>query len=534
MAGANNTAQTPDRDPWAPIVLSLDGGGVRGLSTLYILREIMREIKRLDDNASAEDRLEQNPDGQLPLPCHYFDLIIGTSTGGLIAIMLGRLRMGVLDCIQQYWVLSNTIFRPHRLRFVQLYSRRKVQDAAIEVVKQFCDRHPGRPGECTGNEFLRQYDYDEEDITSPNRPFANKTCRVAVLTVREEGITTFVKERSDVPVLFRSYNHRLRDPNDVYELNPKTLEKSRLRIHEACSATSAAPTYFRPVWLWGRKFIDGGVQANNPSIVAWNEAICMANPPYDRGSSGPQNNPRALISIGTGMSTKYHRFGVRPFLRFMARKIVDTEDDHRNATFLTRNSCYWRFNVPDESSSPDRHGLAEIRLSDCKKKHLRPWSARATDRLLGRSATSPNINLGSGGNATANAPSLQNTPAKDINPSDRLKEVIKEDSGLQESVRETRKGGFKPSKYTYDTFNDIREWTVRYCYSVQDDEKRIGNLITECATELRDRSLERRNLERDRGPEVRSWTSFRNPQIPPVVAPNNEAPITVPPQAGGR
>jgi len=64
-----------------PRILSLDGGGVRGLSSLVILDEIMKDIKR-------REHLEQ-----VPLPCTYFDLIGGTSTGGLIAIMLGRLRM---------------------------------------------------------------------------------------------------------------------------------------------------------------------------------------------------------------------------------------------------------------------------------------------------------------------------------------------------------------------------------------------------------------------------------------------------------
>jgi len=64
-----------------PRLLSLDGGGVRGLSSLLILREIMEEVGR---------RKRIKPP---PLPCEYFDLIGGTSTGGLIALMLGRLRM---------------------------------------------------------------------------------------------------------------------------------------------------------------------------------------------------------------------------------------------------------------------------------------------------------------------------------------------------------------------------------------------------------------------------------------------------------
>jgi Patatin-like phospholipase len=64
-----------------PRIVSLDGGGVRGISALVILEEIMKEVRRRENLKDV------------PLPCDYFDLIGGTSTGGLIAIMLGRLRM---------------------------------------------------------------------------------------------------------------------------------------------------------------------------------------------------------------------------------------------------------------------------------------------------------------------------------------------------------------------------------------------------------------------------------------------------------
>jgi patatin-like phospholipase/acyl hydrolase len=47
-------------------LLALDGGGVRGLSALMILEQLMEAV---------------NPDAP-PKPCDYFDLIGGTSTGG--------------------------------------------------------------------------------------------------------------------------------------------------------------------------------------------------------------------------------------------------------------------------------------------------------------------------------------------------------------------------------------------------------------------------------------------------------------------
>ena len=73
----------------APRLLSLDGGGVRGLSSLIILKRIMYVL-------GTKVKSDENQ----PLrPCEYFDMIAGTSTGGLIAIMLGTLRMNVDECI---------------------------------------------------------------------------------------------------------------------------------------------------------------------------------------------------------------------------------------------------------------------------------------------------------------------------------------------------------------------------------------------------------------------------------------------------
>jgi len=54
-------------------LLALDGGGIRGISSLMILNQLMEKID------------PENP----PKPCDCFDLIGGTSTGGIIAIMLG-------------------------------------------------------------------------------------------------------------------------------------------------------------------------------------------------------------------------------------------------------------------------------------------------------------------------------------------------------------------------------------------------------------------------------------------------------------
>jgi patatin-like phospholipase/acyl hydrolase len=83
-------------------LLALDGGGVRGLSSLMILRRLMETVDPVAP----------------PRPCDYFDMIGGTSTGGLIAVMLGRLRMTVDECIDAYTSLSDRVFekKGHRVK----------------------------------------------------------------------------------------------------------------------------------------------------------------------------------------------------------------------------------------------------------------------------------------------------------------------------------------------------------------------------------------------------------------------------------
>ena len=61
-------------------ILCLDGGGFRGLSSLIMLQRVF--------NTSKSELEPPQPDLR---PCDFFDLIAGTSTGGIIALMLGRL-----------------------------------------------------------------------------------------------------------------------------------------------------------------------------------------------------------------------------------------------------------------------------------------------------------------------------------------------------------------------------------------------------------------------------------------------------------
>jgi hypothetical protein len=147
-------------------LLALDGGGIRGLSSLMILKQLMRQI----DPHSEE----------LPKPCDYFDMIGGTSTGGLaspkyqviqcanglriIAIMLGRLKMSIEECEDAYISLSERVFQ--RVHYLPVSLSGKIQG-----------RFDSRALETAVKETLSERGLEEDTLLKEG---SDSTCKVQV------------------------------------------------------------------------------------------------------------------------------------------------------------------------------------------------------------------------------------------------------------------------------------------------------------------------------------------------------------------
>ena len=176
------------------ILTSIDGGGIRGYSTLLIIKELMRKVAQLetkqpvinDDPSSGpadssfypvspitcvttdDAGLRQAQTNSVAsetsawLPCHYFDYIAGTSTGGLIGIMLGRLRMNVDDCIAEYEKLGTKVFghcRWFHLRSMLFFPREKYDHQALErVIRDVVDQRVPHIGTFPGG---KNFQFDE-------------------------------------------------------------------------------------------------------------------------------------------------------------------------------------------------------------------------------------------------------------------------------------------------------------------------------------------------------------------------------------
>jgi len=208
-------------------ILSLDGGGVKGTFTAAVLSELESISKR---------RIYE-----------YFDLITGTSTGGIIAIALG-LGVPASEILEFYVEKGPKIF------------------PALGVKKK--SQHLLR--------WLFRTKYGQEPLlhainaVTGNRRLGDSKVRLV--------IPSFNAVNGDVYLFKTSHHDRLR--RDY--LRPAV---------EVALATSAAPTYF-PAFEGkdGLACIDGGVWANCPAAVGIIEAISVL---------GRRLEDVEVLSIGT-------------------------------------------------------------------------------------------------------------------------------------------------------------------------------------------------------------------------------------------
>lgn len=78
---------------------------------------------------------------EIPKPADHFDLIVGTGTGGLIALMLGRLRLDIETCKELYVRMTRMVFETDKTIFgipthSTLFKASKLEEAIQEAVRE--------------------------------------------------------------------------------------------------------------------------------------------------------------------------------------------------------------------------------------------------------------------------------------------------------------------------------------------------------------------------------------------------------------
>ncbi|KAH7142064.1 hypothetical protein EDB81DRAFT_653957 [Dactylonectria macrodidyma] len=189
-------------------ILSLDGGGVKGYASLLVLKRIFRTIV-------AENGLIHEP-----LPCDVFDLIVGTSTGGLIAIMLGRLR--IMVCVTRGINSRPDVLRSYNSNHpTQQNYKCSIWEAASATAAAPIFFHPvklaGGESFCDGG--MRRNNPINEAVNELNRElekgWAGRSlgCLVSVGT----GVVEAAKVSSSLTTLMKAVVKILTDSEDVAE-----------------------------------------------------------------------------------------------------------------------------------------------------------------------------------------------------------------------------------------------------------------------------------------------------------------------------
>ncbi len=285
-------------------VLSIDGGGIRGIIPALILSRIEQKTGK--------------PISKL------FDLIAGTSSGGILALGLTK-------------PSNSSQSSPH-------YSAKDLVSFYENDGKEIF----------TTSFFRRVYTVEnllEERYTS-----------YGVEKVLDKYFGESRLKDALTEVIVPSYEIERRTTFFFKSLNAKEREGHDFLMSEVARSTSAAPTYFEPKKISFKNssdyfaLIDGGVFANNPAMCAYVEAKTMY----------PDADEIVLVSIGTGEQIEPLLYNnakgwglaqwARPLLEVMFDGVSDTVDYQLSKLLPPSKSgmrMYYRFQANLEHGTGD-------------------------------------------------------------------------------------------------------------------------------------------------------------------------------------
>uniref|UniRef100_A0A3Q3NH86 Calcium-independent phospholipase A2-gamma-like n=1 Tax=Mastacembelus armatus TaxID=205130 RepID=A0A3Q3NH86_9TELE len=267
-------------------VLSIDGGGTRGVVPLQVLKLLEEETGR---------KIHQ-----------LFDYICGVSTGAVLAFMLGLERFSLEECADMYRQVGSEVF---------------CQNPLVGTMKMGWS-HSYYDTE-TWETILREKLGTRVLIKTSSDELSPKVSAVSAVVNWGTSPKAFV---------FRNYNHK-----------PGYLSRyaggSGYELWQAVRASSAAPGYFQEFALQGDIHQDGGIILNNPCALAVHESrLLWPNQPF-----------QCVLSLGTGRYDNIKRgpatsTSLRAKISNLVSSATDTEGVHTLLDDLLAPDVYFRFN----------------------------------------------------------------------------------------------------------------------------------------------------------------------------------------------
>jgi len=297
-------------------ILSIDGGGIRGIIPAVILYYIEKRLQLLSENPNAT-------------LADYFDLVAGTSTGGILACYyLHPKRYSASEAIDMYVKYGKDIFNRKLLRYG--VAREKYPATGLEKVLN----------ECMGDVTLAEM---------------QKNCMITAYDVTERKAVFFTTPEA------KKYEHR-----NYY-------------LRDVARSTSAAPTYFelsaiKSIGGASSYLIDGAMYAGNPTMCA----VVEANKTVFESCANPDIDDLFIVSVGTGKEKKMYDYNkakgwgavgwAKPIIDILLSASAEVVDYQLRQLFAVAGcrDCYVRLEPELGKAKPDMDDATDDNILQLK------------------------------------------------------------------------------------------------------------------------------------------------------------------------